>query len=323
MSELRYEFAKTDGGEEVGFNDSVTTSFKGHIAYFLARESIQNIIDVVDDQKKPVIADIQLRKINANEIPKSKQLEKILLACKEYFYNNSSNVDFFGKAHRMIKRNEKISILTIGDYNTKGMSGDDDDINGNYYNFLKSSGASQKKGGSGGSFGLGKGAYYAASAFHMIFVSSMHGHDKHLFQGKLRLVSHKSGGEMYQSTGSFGYIKQKPVRVTDDVPKLFMRNEKGTDIHIVGFYDDDDWEKQITRSVLNNFWMAILKEKLIVKIGKKEVSHKSLEKFMHENFEEFGKEDDNNQNNRPRCLQWGDIYRKYWDRLSRKSPWAR
>ncbi len=294
--QLVYEFAKTEGGEEIGFNDSVTTTFKGHPAYSLARESIQNIIDAIDDKTKPVIAEFNLKKIKGHELPDYGQLAEVFECCKKYYNNNQSSVDFFSKAHKALKQNQEINILTIADYNTIGMPGDDDDINGNYYNFLKSSGASQKSGGSGGSFGLGKGAYYAASSFHTIFVSSIYGKDKHVFQGKLRLVTHKRNGIKYQSTGSFGYEKQLPVRNINDIPALFRRTEKGTDISIIGFYETANWEEVITFSVLTNFWLAILKNKLVVRVGNLEISSKTLDKLMFDKFNEFDKETDDNQN---------------------------
>lgn len=293
---LVYEFAKTEGGEEIGFNDSVTTTFKGHPAYSLARESIQNIIDAVDDTTKPVIAEFRFKKINAHELPSHEQLAEIFEACKKYYSNNQSSVDFFSKAHKVLKTNDEIGILTVADYNTKGMTGEDDDINGNYYNFLKSSGASPKVGGSGGSFGLGKGAYYAASSFHSIFVSSIYGKNKHVFQGKLRLVTHERNGDKYQSTGSFGYTKQAPVRNPEDIPALFKRTQKGTDISIIGFYETANWEKVITLSVLTNFWLAILKNTLIVRIDDFEISSSTLEKLMFDNFKEIEKETDDLQN---------------------------
>jgi len=294
--ELIYEFAKNTGGEEIGINDSVTTSFKGHIAYFLARESLQNIIDAIEDETKPVRAEFDLFHIKASELPKSNELKNILLACKEYFPKKRQSVAFFKNAHEVIDKDKKIAVLRIGDYNTTGMYGDDDDKEGNYYNFLKSSGASAKEGDTGGSFGLGKGAYYAASLFHTIFVSSIYNKDKYVFQGKLRLVTHKRDDMKYDSTGSFGYAEQGPVRDKESIPEIFSRKEQGTDIFIPGFYEDGEWEEQIMRSVLNNFWMAILQGKLTVKVGEKTVDADSLEREMYSYFNEYDKDTKENPN---------------------------
>lgn len=296
VTNLVYEFAKTDGGNEMGFNDSVTTTFKGHPAYSLARESIQNIIDAVDDATKPVIAEFSLNTIKSHELPSFNQLEKVMDACKKYYFNYQPNIDFFSKAQNILKKNEEINILTISDYNTIGMPGDDDDINGNYYNFLRSDGASQKTGGTGGSFGLGKGAYYAASSFHTIFVSSIYGNNEHVFQGKLRLVTHKVSGEKHQAIGSFGYPKQRPVRNEADIPTLFKRTVKGTNISIIGFTESDNWENAIFKSVLSNFWLAIFNSKLIVRVGKEEITARTLEKFMFKYFQEYDKDNEEKPN---------------------------
>ena len=124
--ELNYEFAENGGGEEVGFNDSVTTSFKGHIAYFLARESIQNIIDAA--VKFPVRAEFQLSKIRTSDLPRADQLKEIFKACRDYFHNNPQSVSFFQKAYDAFVQNEKIPVFKVRDFNKKGLTGDDDDI---------------------------------------------------------------------------------------------------------------------------------------------------------------------------------------------------
>jgi hypothetical protein len=302
--ELNYEFAENGGGEEIGFNDSVTTSFKGHIAYFLARESIQNIIDAA--VKFPVRAEFQLSKIKASDLPRPEQLKEIFKACHDYFHNNPQSVSFFQRAYDAFAQNEKIPVLKVSDFNTKGLTGDDDDIEGDYYNFLKSSGASSKKRGSGGSFGLGKGAYFAASSFHTIFVSSIYNANECIFQGKMRLVTHLKNGVKYQSTGSFGYAGQKPVRDSDSVPTFFKRKDQGTDVHVIGFYGEDDWAEQITKSVLNNFWLAVSKGILEVVIGNQLINADNIKALMFKNFSEDDKDTEESPNPLPVFVAYND-----------------
>lgn len=302
--ELNYEFAENGGGEEVGFNDSVTTSFKGHIAYFLARESIQNIIDAAS--KFPVQAEFKLSKIKANNLPSPDQLKKIFEACRNYFHNNPQSISFFQKAYDAFAKNEKISVLKVSDFNTRGLSGSDEDIEGNYYNFLKSSGASSKKRGSGGSFGLGKGAYFAASSFHTIFVSSIYDSNKCVFQGKLRLVTHLKDGLKRQSTGSFGFSGQKPVRAQDKIPEMFKRKEQGTDVYVLGFYGEDDWQDQIIKSVLNNFWLAVLRGILEVRVGDQSINSENIKSLMFKYFSEDAKDTEESPNPLPVFIAYND-----------------
>ncbi len=302
--ELNYEFAENGGGEEVGFNDSVTTSFKGHIAYFLARESIQNIIDAA--VKFPVRAEFQLSKIRTSDLPRADQLKEIFKACRDYFHNNPQSVSFFQKTYDAFVQNEKIPVLKVRDFNTKGLTGDDDDIEGDYYNFLKSSGASSKKKGSGGSFGLGKGAYFAASSFHTIFVSSIYDKNEYVFQGKMRLVTHLKNGVKYNSTGSFGFMGQKPVRNHDAIPEIFKRKEQGTDVHVIGFYGENDWQEQITKSVLNNFWLAVSKGILEVEVGNQLINSENIKSLMFKHFSEDAKDTEESPNPLPVFIAYND-----------------
>jgi len=226
-SELLYQFGNTDGGDETGFNDAVKTAFDRDIPITIARESIQNIIDARLDKSRPVLAELSLLSISANEIPQVEQLKKILQACKEYYPQNRNCVQFYERALTYLDTEKNINILKIADYNTTGLSGDDEDTEGNYYTFLKSVGASSKSGEKGGSFGLGKGSYFAASLFNTIYVSSLYGENKHIFQGKLRLVSHRLDGKVKQGNGSFGLLI---IRDTSCFPKNKPLNSVTIDI---------------------------------------------------------------------------------------------
>ncbi len=306
---LNYEFAESGGGEEVGFNEAVVTGFKGHISYYLTRESIQNIIDAA--VTFPAKAEFELFRVRTKELPQAERLAEIFKACRDYFYNDPRSVDFFRSAADKLEKNHHIAILRIGDYNTRGLTGGDDDITGNYYNFLKSSGANAKRSGSGGSFGLGKGAYFAASSFHTIFVSSIYDNDKYVFQGKLRLVTHRKDGKKFQHTGSFGLPGQKPVRATNLIPPMFRRKEQGTDIYIVGFYEDDNgWEEQIIKSVLNNFWLAILWGKLEVRVGKLDIKRDGISQLMFKYFSEEENDTEENPNPLPAFLAYTDEHNR-------------
>lgn len=297
MDNLNWEFAPTGGGDITGINDPVTTTFEGRIAWSLARESIQNIIDAQDPKSfKPAEAVFTLSEINAKELPKLDQLSQKLIACRDHYHKEKDAYDFFNAAIAKINRNLGIKVLKISDYNTLGLTGEDDDDKGNYFSFMKTVGSSSKSETQGGSFGLGKGAYYAASSFRTIFVSSVYDKDKYVFQGKSRLASFKDvNNEWTQGNGSFGLKGQKPVRDKSEAPSSFERDEPGTDIHILGF-EENDWEKQMIKSVLNFFWFSILEGIVEVTIGRTTIKQDNLESLLEEYFDEElpDKDDDPN-----------------------------
>ena len=278
----QYEFAPTGGGTETGFNDSVTNRFDGNVAYYLARESIQNIIDATI--KKPAKAVFEMKTLKASDLPNPDGLKEIFHACKEYKSHDKDSVKFFDYALGLFKSNKNIAVFRIGDYNTCGLTGGDEDQKGAYYSLLKSVGSPSKGVGQGVSFGLGKGAYFAASLLRTIFVSSVIENNQVVFQGKLRLVSHKRGGKTMQGDGSFGYAEQKPIRNSDDIPKFFQRKERGTDIFIVGYEDSESWKENIVKSVLNYFWNSIFYGLLEVTVGDIVITKENLEDILGRYF---------------------------------------
>lgn len=282
-----YEFAPTGGGDETGFNDPVTTSFKGDIPYFLARESIQNVIDNKLKNSYPARTEFKLLKIHASELVNVSELKDILIKCRNRFPNNANSVKFYNEAINKIDEGSLLPILKISDFNTTGLSGGDNEVSGNYYNFCKAVGASSKEGGLGGSFGLGKGAYFSASGFKMIFFSSIFDRNQMVFQGKLRLSSFDDNGTIRQGNGSFGYESQKPVREGNNIPELFRRNEQGTDIYIIDFKGGQYWEDDIIKSILNNFWPALSENYLEIKIGEQTINKNNLEKFLKKYYDSY------------------------------------
>lgn len=306
MDDINFEFAPTGGGDVTGMNDPVTTTFKGNISWTLARESIQNIIDAHDHTSPhPAQVFYKLEQMQATVLPKLDQLKEILIACRDHYRSEPDAYKFYNSAIFKIQNNQFLNILKISDYNTVGLTGNDDDGNGNYFSLMKAVGSTSKSETEGGSFGLGKGAYYAASSFRTIFVSSVYDKDKLVFQGKSRLASFKKDGIWMQGNGSYGLEGQKPVRDKKLIPFHFQRDEQGTDIHIIGF-EDNEWEKQMIKSVLNFFWYSILKGIVEVTVGSTRISESNMEELLTEHFNEDQPDRDDEPN------PWS-YYRAYTD----------
>jgi hypothetical protein len=312
MDDLNFEFAPTMGGDVTGMNDPVTTTFKGNISWSLARESIQNIIDAHDPQSNsPAEADFTLIERTADDLPKLKQLAEKLTACRNTYHTDKDAVKFYNSAIFKINTNQFIKILRISDYNTIGLTGDDNS-SGNYFSFMKSVGATSKSDTEGGSFGLGKGAYYAASSFRTIFVSSVYDKNKYVFQGKSRLSSFKENDEWMQGNGSFGLKKQKPVRDKNLIPGLFEREDQGTDIYILGF-EESNWEKQMIKSVLNFFWYSILIGRIKVKVGSTDINSDNLETLLTQYFDEDKVDKEDEPNPWPYYRAYTEIGKKVYE----------
>lgn len=285
-----WEFAPTHGGDDDGFSDAFIESFTGDIDRSLARETIQNSIDARLDSEKPVIVEFQRIKIGSDDLPGKSDLRKIFESCIEYYPDDKKVKKFFAEALEIIEKSQ-IEVLKISDYNTIGLRGDDYDKKGEWYCLVKAQGTTSKQEEKLGSFGIGKGAPFAASAFRIVFYSTLNDKDENVFQGKARLVSHIDNGEIKRGSGSFGKKNQVSIREKDLIPALFRRKERGTDIFVIAYKGkENEWQENLIRSVLENFWAAILNQNLIVKIGDKIINSNSLETdlikyFGYDNFD--------------------------------------
>lgn len=287
-SDLQYEFGDTGGGDESHFNDAVTKNFHGDLTSELAREAIQNSIDAhkMPLSEKPVIIDFKLTNLPATQLPNSHQLQEIFKACLEYHPDELKGLidyekeKFYSEAVNKLENNIKISVLEISDTNTTGMSPKD------AYSFLRAIGLSAgKESAAGGSHGLGKGAYFSASGFRTVFTTSKYLDDSYIFQGKLRIVSHKDEREVIkQGNGSFGLLGQNPVTDRRLIPERFSRTEQGTSFFIIDYKDSTNFNEKIIKSVLENYWYAVLTKKLVVRItaGEKteEINYQNISTLM-------------------------------------------
>jgi hypothetical protein len=270
-NKLAYEFGDTGGGYETHFNDAVTKNFHGDLTWQLAREAIQNSIDARDKRlnEKPVIVDFTLTQLSSQSLPDSKQLTDIFKACLEYQpdalkgLTDFEKEKFYKEAVCKIEGNKDISVLEISDTNTTGMSPKD------AYSFLTAIGLSAgKDSAAGGSHGLGKGAYFSASGFRTVFTTSKYSDGSYIFQGKLLIVSHKDkAGVVKQGNGSYGLKGQSMVTDENLIPDLFRRNVQGTSFFIIDYRDPANFAEKIRKSILDNYWYAVLTKKLVVRIN--------------------------------------------------------
>lgn len=161
----------------------------------------------------------------------------------------------------------------------------DDGTTSPFYAFLRASGVSAKNQGAGGSFGFGKGAYFALSPIKTLVVSSKDTNGKVYFEGATRLTTHKDNND--NKISAFGFYDNnngEPTIKESNIPEIFKRIETGTDINIIGLWDESERKKLMIKSVLNNFWLAIYDEKLVVQIDDVTINKNNLEITIDDYF---------------------------------------
>lgn len=184
------------------------------------------------------------------------------------------------------KKKLRIPCLKISDYNTKGMKYEEGNTESPFYAFLRAAGVNAKAiVGSGGSFGFGKGAYYALSPIKTLVVSSRDLDGNVYFEGATRLTTHRNvEGEKQTAYGFYDNNKGEPVTTEENIPEVFLRSETGTDINIIGLWNESDRTRLMIKSVLNNFWLSIHQHKLVVIVNEIIISKENLEQIIDEYF---------------------------------------
>lgn len=290
-STLRWDFPSTGMGEEDGLNDPLQKYFEGDHERFVAREAIQNTIDARSDDGKPVVISFEWQNIPSELVPGRHELLDILNRAREYSEGQEGSEEFYTRAIKILNAN-KISVLKISDSNTTGLNGSDTDTQGSWYRLIRSAGASSIKGAGGGSYGIGKGAPFAASGLRTVFYSTCNSKGEHVFQGKIRISSFKdSSGDVRRGMGMFGIpldLGVSSVRENSLIPQIFQRENQGTDIYIIGYLTDEtSWRTKLIQSVLNNFWAAIHYNELTVKLkdvdSQEEINSGNVRHYLNQN----------------------------------------
>ncbi|QYK65733.1 MULTISPECIES: hypothetical protein [Paenibacillus] len=279
---INWNFPPNNYGQVTGLNDAGIETFKGNPWDSLAREINQNSCDArVSGSIEPVRVEFEVKELPASAFPRKDMFINVLNQSLDYWKENAKTVSFFEQALNVMQA-ETIKFLKISDYNTTGLTGANQGHHGGWHNLIKSVGSSNKDSKSGGSFGIGKHAPFACSDLRTVFYSTKDQHGVEAFQGVSKLVTHyDEKGEPTQGTGYYGQVeKNEPILLQEQINEFFRRDETGTDVFIAGFNAEEEWETKVIRSVLESFFVAILDQKLIVKVGETEINAETIPSIL-------------------------------------------
>jgi hypothetical protein len=256
-----FEFMRNEAGEEEGLNHSGVETFRNSLYEGLARECGQNSADA--GNAKPVQLCFELIRVPRSDCPGIDALLSALEACHVRVAGQSGRIreqEFFSRALELIRQRE-ISVLKISDSNTTGLIGPAEPGRP-FHSLVKSDGVSSKRDdGAGGSFGIGKYAAYAASAFRTVFYSTIYeelgSEPRFLAQGKSLLMSHRMDSRELRRTGYWGIRGFRPVENMMEVPAWMRRTGRGTSIFVMGFVAEDGWVDRMRAAVAQSFMWAI------------------------------------------------------------------
>jgi hypothetical protein len=255
-------FPANDAGEEEGLNHAGIETYRDTPYSSVARECGQNSADAA--AAVPVEIRFDVIEISASEYPPRAAQQQAVEAClkKARLNGEEKSVDFFTRALEVLSA-PAIKVLRIADYNTKGLVGPA--VAGTpFHSLVKSTGISNKESDtSGGSFGIGKNAAFAASELQTVFYSTVYrehgtGANRFLAQGKTILTSHiDAHRKQKRATGYWGRADFMPVADPAQVASWLRRDDVGASVFVIGLRDLDGWQHRIAASLLQNFFCAV------------------------------------------------------------------
>jgi hypothetical protein len=272
----QFVFMTNEAGEEEGLNHSGVETFRNSLYEGLARECGQNSADA--GHVRPVRLCFELIRVPRTDCPGIDALVNALEACHARVDGQSGRTreqEFFSRALALVRQPD-VSVLKVSDSNTTGLIGPAEPGRP-FHSLVKSDGVSSKTDeGAGGSFGIGKYATYAASAFRTVFYSTVYedpeGVPRFLAQGKSLLMSHRMGSVERRRTGYWGLPGFRPVESAGAVPAWMQRTDCGTSIFIMGFVAEDGWVDRMRTAVAQSFMWAIDRGDLEVSLVGNDVS---------------------------------------------------
>jgi hypothetical protein len=277
MASIGWNFPSNNNGREDGLNDPGVETFRDNPLRSLSREIPQNSLDAPDKSGKPVEVHFDLVDLPMDKFPEAEEFERILKACAKYWDATEAARKFFRNALKVMGAHS-VRMLKASDYNTTGLLGPVDDRTSDWFKLTKAVGASDKAGGAGGSFGIGKHAPFACSELRTVLYGTKDLTGALAFQGVSKLVTHMNGkGESTQGTGYYGIrSKNTPILDSSQVERPFRRTKVGTDVLIMGFQRDKDWADEITKGLIESFFVSIHEGRLLARVGDVALNQNSL-----------------------------------------------
>ena len=295
-----------------------------------AREIIQNSLDAQDNEAEPVRVIFELNKsLSIDDIPGGRETRNVLSKCMEAATNKQTKSSY--KIGLDVLNKDKVYCLKISDTNTKGVKTGREEAWGA---FVFDEGRSIKqRPGSAGSHGVGKKVPFIISSCNTVFYATKNKYKENgieksdcLVQGKTTLISWKNDeGQRKSNKGWFGLINEEetdsknvilPVQGTelDELNPYFVRKEEfGTDVIIVGanmYNNEKEVKRYIISAVLENFFVAIMNNKLIVEVLGETINSNEFEKV----FRKYYQSQNESKNTLTGCLQ---VYQGEPDKLEK------
>ncbi|MGL5125689.1 MAG: hypothetical protein ACRC6U_06835 [Fusobacteriaceae bacterium] len=278
----KWHFNNTDICSNYKFNQSMTDFDKHGIAGVI-RENIQNSCDARLDDQNPVKIDIDLNDIYTKDLPGIDCLQVRIEALKG---ENQYSKETIKNMQKTIG-NEKSSVMTIEDSNTKGLSGATKEKSP-YIAYAYSKGFhaedenEEKEAQRGGSHGIGKIASNAASDIATMYFATKDDLEEMYLGGTCEFIDHSYGGRNFLGSGYFANLKSNKFEAykNEDINSIFSKKTRGLKVIIPFLKDEFSDFNKIIKSVCDSFFISILNKDLEVNVCSQKIDSVNLEKIV-------------------------------------------
>lgn len=285
---ISWSFPSNNHGLRQGISNAALEGFKSGPVKSLAREICQNSLDAgVKDL--PVRIEFDMFEIQTNEFPGIDYFKEVIDSSIVSWADekNQKTVNSLNRMKEYINR-EKMTFLRISDYNTTGLRGSNKYSGTEWHNLVKATGSSAKSGTTGGSFGIGKNATFVCSEIRTVFYSTKDVEGLEATQGVAQLVSFnlKDKDDPLLESQGVGYYGNPNLLMPQDkwisLQPGYVRDVSGTDIYIAAYKDEfmNSWKTVILKEVIDNYFYAIHKGTLEIKISDIDVNSSTLGEIM-------------------------------------------
>jgi hypothetical protein len=276
-----YYFELKGKGQMEGPNDPKSTHFRDENAETsLVREMIQNALDArADHHKGPVTVEFELRDYNLSTLPDIEGLtEAATSALREH--QGTQGVNKLEIAVRTLTTHQgigSIPTLRIGDYGTTGLTGNENVFDGkdaHLARLTRADGLSSDDPSRGGSFGIGSSAARIVSDLRTVaYITKPHDKQENVYASLTYLAGWRDKDDKgHRATGIYTKLgidgeNVEYLRGVSALAGFKPRTEDGTDVYVLGAstFAGDLQLKRLLRASVENFFVAIWNERLVVK----------------------------------------------------------
>ena len=181
-----------------GLNDAAINAFNINVINSFVREMFQNSNDARDKslpvnqqtgKRPPLHISINYKTLKQEQFPNFEEFIDIFRRIKSA-EANKQHVEFFKHGEKAMGTRTAIKFFVYEDFNTTGLSGDDNDPTSTFSSCVLSEGTSVKPDDTaGGSYGIGKNAIFGFSKLRTVFYSSLSNKGEYIFKGVTKLAS--------------------------------------------------------------------------------------------------------------------------------------